>query len=142
MLMAIYGIIGELSNPGAILPGVVVASRLSSRSTWRRSAGEHRRVGVDRPGILFIVDIYATTHGADGGWHNILLGALMLFNKAEVGFQLLAYIIPGVAVTAAFFIFVGRDCGRNCCQCAWAGNDAGKTVEAISRIDERAERCL
>ena len=29
MLMVIYGIIGELSNPGAILPGVVGANLLA-----------------------------------------------------------------------------------------------------------------
>jgi membrane-bound serine protease (ClpP class) len=59
--------------------------------------------------ILFIVDVYAPTHGVltFGGIAAFFLGALMLFNRSDPGFRLsLAYIIPGTVVTAAFFIFV------------------------------------
>jgi membrane-bound serine protease (ClpP class) len=58
---------------------------------------------------LFLIDVYAPTHGVltAGGIISFFLGALMLFNHAEPGFRLsLAYIIPGVVITAAFFIFV------------------------------------
>ena len=62
----------------------------------------------------------------------------MLFNKAETGFRLsLAYIIPGVVVTAAFFIFIVGAGLRAQWLPVRAGLDTmlGKTVNAISRID-------
>jgi membrane-bound serine protease (ClpP class) len=59
--------------------------------------------------MLFVVDVFAPTHGVltAGGIISFALGALMLFNTGVPGFKLsLSYIIPGVLVTAAFFIFV------------------------------------
>ena len=59
--------------------------------------------------ILFIMDIYAPTHGVltFGGIIAFFLGALMLFNRADPAFRLsLGYIIPATLVTAAFFVFV------------------------------------
>ncbi len=51
MLVAIYGIIGELSNPGAILPGAVGAIALDPGALHvRHPAREHRRVRFHRPG--------------------------------------------------------------------------------------------
>ena len=62
---------------------------------------------------LFIVDVFAPTHGVltAGGIVSFFLGALMLFNRSDAAFKLsLAYIIPATVLTAAFFIFVvGRD---------------------------------
>ena len=58
---------------------------------------------------MFIVDVYAPTHGVltVGGIVSFFLGALMLFNRAEPRFRLsLRYIIPATLVTAVFFIFV------------------------------------
>ena len=59
--------------------------------------------------ILFVVDIYAPSHGVltFGGIAAFFLGALMLFNRNEPGYTLsLAYIIPATLVTALFFIFI------------------------------------
>ena len=59
--------------------------------------------------MLFIFDVYATTHGVltVGGIIAFLIGSLMLFNRADPLFRLsLNYIIPATLVTAAFFIFV------------------------------------
>lgn len=111
MLVAIYGILGELSNPGAILPGV--AGAIALILVLFMSA----ILPVNIAGFafivlaigLFIVDILAPTHGVltTGGIISFALGALLLFNTGVPGFKLsLAYIIPGVLVTAAFFIFV------------------------------------
>jgi membrane-bound serine protease (ClpP class) len=58
---------------------------------------------------LFIADVFAPTHGVltAGGIASFFLGALMLFNKAEPGFRLsLTFIVPGVVLTTAFFVFV------------------------------------
>jgi len=111
MLVVIYGIIGELSNPGAILPGV--AGAIALVLVLYMSA----ILPVNVAGLalillavaLFIADIYAPTHGVltVGGIVSFFLGALMLFNHAEPGFRLsLSLIIPGTVITALFFIFI------------------------------------
>jgi membrane-bound serine protease (ClpP class) len=111
MLLAIYGLIGEVSNPGAILPGVVGAISLilvlymSAILPVNIAGFAFIALAV----ALFIIDVYSPSHGVltAGGIVSFFLGALMLFNHAEPGFRLsLGYIIPGVAVTALFFLFV------------------------------------
>ena len=59
--------------------------------------------------VLFIIDVFAPSHGilTGGGIVAFFLGALMLFDRADPAFRLsLGYIIPGVLLTAAFFMFV------------------------------------
>jgi len=111
MLVAIYGLIGELSNPGAILPGVVgtialiVALYLSSILPVNGAGLALIGLAI----VLFIIDIFAPSHGilTGGGIAAFALGALMLFNRADPAFHLgLRFIVPGVLVTAAFFLFV------------------------------------
>ena len=107
MLMVIYGIIGELSSPGAICghcrgdcidPGALHVGH---------PAGQRHRTGVDRAGDCVVHhDVFATTHGVltAGGILSFFLGALMLFSNAGPGFGLsLGWIIPGTVVTAAVF---------------------------------------
>lgn len=142
MLMAIYGIIGELSNPGAILPGVVggIALILALYMAAILPVNVAGLALIALAILLFIADIYAASHGVltAGGVIAFLIGAVMLFNKAEPGFRLaLSYIIPGVVVTALFFIFV---VGAGLRAQLWpvrAGREAmiGETGRAISRID-------
>ena len=65
MLVAIYGIIGELSNPGAILPGVVGAIALIL-VLYMATVLPINVAGLALIGlavVLFIVDIFAPTHG-------------------------------------------------------------------------------
>ncbi len=147
MLIAVYGILGELSNPGAVLPGVVGAIALvlvlyMSAILPVNLAG---LVFIALAIALFIIDIFAPTHGVltAGGIVSFLLGALMLFNKAEPGFQLsLAYIIPGVVVTAAFFLFVVGAGLRAQRLPVRAGKETmiGRSANAVSRIDEKSGR--
>jgi len=111
MLIAIYGIIGELSNPGAIFPGVVGAIALVL-VLYMSAILPINIAGLALIGLaiaLFIADVFAPTHGVltAGGIASFFLGALMLFNKAEPGFRLsLTFIVPGVVLTTAFFVFV------------------------------------
>jgi membrane-bound serine protease (ClpP class) len=90
--------------------------------------------------ILFIVDIFASTHGVltFGGIVSFFLGALMLFNRAEPAFRLsLAWIIPATAVTALFFVFVVGAGLRAQFLPVRAGRETllGKTTPAVARID-------
>src|SRR5207344_3458464 len=65
MLLAMYGLIGELSNPGAVLPGVVGAIALVL-VLYMSAILPINFAGLALIGlamILFIIDIFAPTHG-------------------------------------------------------------------------------
>jgi membrane-bound serine protease (ClpP class) len=136
-----YGIIGELNNPGAILPGVAGAIALIL-VLYMTTILPVNIAGLALIGLaagLFIADIYAPTHGVltVGGITSFFLGALMLFNRAEPGFRLsLAYIIPATVVTALFFIFVVGAGLRAQLLPVRAGRETmlGKTVAAVAAI--------
>jgi membrane-bound serine protease (ClpP class) len=144
MLIAIYGIIGELSNPGAILPGVVGALALILLLYMSAT------LPVNIAGLalillavaLFIIDIFAPTHGVltGGGIIAFFLGAMMLFNGTGPGYHLsMAWIIPATVVTAAFFIFVVGAGLRAQFKPVRVGKETmlGKTVNAMTQIDSR-----
>jgi membrane-bound serine protease (ClpP class) len=141
MLVVIYGIIGELSSPGAILPGVAGAIALIlvlyMSAILPVSFAGLALIGLAL--VLFIVDIFAPTHGVltFGGIIAFFIGALMLFNR-EPAFELsLVYIIPATLLTAAFFIFIVGAGVRAQFLPVRAGKETmvGKTVAATARID-------
>ena len=142
MLMVIYGIIGELSSPGAILPGIVgaIALILVLYMSAILPVNVTVLVLIGLAIVLFITDVFATTHGVltAGGILSFFLGALMLFSNAGPGFGLsLFWIIPATVVTALFFIFVvGKGIGAQF-KPIRAGKETmlGQTVNALSRID-------
>src|SRR3989442_7951822 len=142
MLIVIYGLIGELSNPGAILPGVVGAIALILMLYMSAI------LPVNTAGLaliclavaLVIVDVFAPTHRnlTGGGIISFFLGALMLFDRNDASFKLsLAYIVPATVLTAAFFIFIVGAGLRAQFRPAQSGTKTmlGTTVGAISRID-------
>lgn len=141
-LAAIYGILGELSNPGAILPGVVGGISLIL-VLYMSAVLPVNIAGLALIGLamlLFIVDIFAPTHGilTFGGIVAFFLGALMLFHDAEPAFRLsLKYIIPATLLTAAFFIFVVGFGVRAQLLPVRSGAETmlGKVVPALSAID-------
>jgi membrane-bound serine protease (ClpP class) len=142
MLVAIYGIIGELSSPGAILPGVVGAIALIlllyMATVLPVNAAGLALVGLSV--LLFVIDVYAPTHGVltFGGIISFFLGALMLFDKAGPAFHLgLAYIIPATLLTAGFFVFVVGTGLRAQFLPVRVGKEAmlGKNTAAVARID-------
>lgn len=111
MLIAIYGIIGELSNPGTILPGVCGAIALIL-ALYMGAILPVNIAGLALMGLavlLFIADAIATTHGVltVGGIIAFFLGGMMLFDGSVPEFRLsLSLLIPATAVTAAFFTFI------------------------------------
>jgi membrane-bound serine protease (ClpP class) len=142
MLMVIYGIIGELSTPGAILPGVAGAIALVL-VLYMSAILPVNVAGIALillATVLFIVDIYAPTHGVltAGGIVSFFLGALMLFDRAEPGFRLsLSLIVPATVVTALFFTFIVGAGLRAQFLPVRAGRETmlGKVVPALSPID-------
>lgn len=147
MLIAIYGIIGELSNPGAILPGVVGAIALILVLYMAAI------LPINLAGLaliilalaLFITDVYAATHGVltVGGIVAFFLGALMLFERGNPVYQLsLAVIIPATIVTALFFLAVVGAGLKAQLLPVRAGRDLmlGQVVPAAARIDAAGGR--
>ncbi|HKW29143.1 MAG TPA: nodulation protein NfeD [Verrucomicrobiae bacterium] len=142
MLIAIYGIIAEMSHPGAIFPGVAGALALilllyMSATLPLNIAGLALIVLAI---ALFIIDIFAPTHGVltGGGIIAFFLGALMLFNHEPAGYRLpMTWVISTTLVTAAFFVlFVSKGIRAQFLP-KRAGMETmiGKTVNALSRID-------
>jgi membrane-bound serine protease (ClpP class) len=142
MLIAIYGIIGELSNPGAILPGVVGAIALIL-ALYMAAILPVSLAGMTLIVLaigLFIADIYAPTHGVltVGGIVSFFLGALMLFDRADPAFRLsLSIIIPATVVTALFFIAIVGAGLRAQFLPVRAGRETmlSKVTPALARID-------
>src|SRR5437868_4089509 len=142
MLIAIYGIIGELTTPGAILPGVVgaIALVLALYLAAILPVNVTGLVLIALALMLFIFVVYAPTHGVltVGGVISFLIGSLMLFNRADPLFRLsLNYIIPSTLITAAFFFFVIGKGLRAQRLPVRAGSETmlGKTVTALTPID-------
>ena len=147
MLIAMYGIIGEMTTPGAILPGVVgaIALVLALYMAAILPVNVTGLVLIAFAVMLFIFDVYAPTHGVltVGGIISFLIGSLMLFNRADPLFRLsLSYIIPATLVTAAFFVFViGKGLRAQLLPIkAGAETLIGKTVTALTAIDSHGGR--
>ena len=111
MLIGIYGMIFELSNPGAIVPGILgficlVLALYSFQSLPLNYAGVLLILfGI----VMLILEVKIVSHGAltIGGIAALLFGSLMLVRSPSPLFRIsLAVIIPGVATTAAFFLFI------------------------------------
>jgi membrane-bound serine protease (ClpP class) len=144
MLVAMYGIIGELSTPGAILPGVVGAIALVL-ALYMAAILPVNVTGLVLIGLafaLFAFDVFAPTHGVltAGGIAAFLLGSLMLFNRGDPLFHLsLTYIIPATLVTACFFAFVLGKGLRAQRLPVRAGRETmlGMTVDALTPIDSQ-----
>ena len=147
MLIAIYGIIGEMTTPGAILPGVVGAIALVL-ALYMAAILPVNATGLVLIGLallLFIFDVYAPTHGVltAGGIISFLIGSLMLFNRTDPLFRLsLGYIIPATLVTAAFFVFVIGKGLRAQRLPVRAGTETmlGKTVATVTPINSHGGR--
>jgi membrane-bound serine protease (ClpP class) len=142
MLVVVYGIIGELSNPGAILPGVVGVIALFI-VLYMAAVLTVNVVGLALIAVaigLFVIDVFAATHGVltAGGIVAFFLGSLMLFDRLEPFYRLsLAVIVPATVLTAAFFVFV---VGAGLRAQLWrvkvgAETMVGRTVKAMTPID-------
>jgi membrane-bound serine protease (ClpP class) len=142
MLIAIYGIIGELSNPGAILPGVVgaIALLLALYMAAILPINVTGLILIALAVVLFVFDVFAPTHGVltVGGIVAFLIGSLMLFDRNNPFFRLsLAYIIPATILTALFFVFIIGKGLRAQLLPTRTGKESllGQTIAASSAID-------
>lgn len=110
LMLGIYGIFFELSNPGAILPGVVggIFLILAFYALQMLPINFAGLALILFAIILFIAEIKVVSHGllAVGGIISLFLGSLMLIESPADYMRIsLSVIIPAVIVSAAFFIF-------------------------------------
>jgi membrane-bound serine protease (ClpP class) len=110
LMLGFYGLFFELSNPGAIFPGVaggicLILGLFALQSLSINYAGLLLLVfGV----ILFLLETQITSHGllAVGGTISLLAGSLFLIDAPQPYLRVsLKVIVPVVGVTAAFFLF-------------------------------------
>jgi membrane-bound serine protease (ClpP class) len=111
MMLGMLGLFFELSNPGAILPGVIggislILAFFAFQSLPINYAGLLLILfGI----VLLVAEIKIVSHGvlAIGGIVSMALGSLMLFDAPEVGFRVSWWVItPMVGATAGLFLFV------------------------------------
>ncbi|OLC12019.1 MAG: hypothetical protein AUH29_18060 [Candidatus Rokubacteria bacterium 13_1_40CM_69_27] len=111
MMLGMIGLLAELYNPGAILPGVIggislILAFFAFQSLPINYAGLLLILfGI----VLLVAEIKIVSHGvlAIGGTISMALGSLMLFDAPEVGFRISWWVlIPTVGSTAGLFLFV------------------------------------
>jgi len=114
MMLGFYGLFFELSNPGAIFPGVVgaVCLILAFFALQVLPVNYAGLLLILVAIVLFILEVKITSFGllTIGGIVAMLLGSLMLIEQPPDNFApvisiSLTLIITVVALTAAFFIF-------------------------------------
>jgi len=113
MMLGFFGIMFELFNPGAILPGIVgvislVLAFYSMQTLPINYAGLALIVFAI---VLFLLEIKIMSHGmlATGGIVSLLLGSMMLVRPSspiELASISYSIIIASAAVTALFFLVV------------------------------------
>jgi membrane-bound serine protease (ClpP class) len=116
MMIGIYGLIFELSNPGSILPGIigVICLVLAFYSFHTLPVNYAGFALILFAVILFIAEIKIVSHGllAAGGIVSFIIGSVMLINTDISGDFMdisLSIIITAAILTALFFLFaVGK----------------------------------
>ncbi len=110
MMIGLVGLYFELSNPGAIFPGVIGGICLIlAFFAFRTLPVNYAGVLLILLGIfLFIAEIKITSYGllSVGGVISLALGSIMLFESPLPYLRAsLAVIVPTVLVAAGFFLF-------------------------------------
>ena len=113
LLLGMYGVMFELYNPGAILPGVVgvIALILAFYSMHTLPVNYAGLALIIFSIILFLLEIKIVSHGllAIGGVISLLLGSMMLIRSdSSLEFVKISrwVIISATVITALFFLFV------------------------------------
>src|SRR5256712_286494 len=110
MMLGMLGLFFELSNPGAVLPGVIggislILAFFAFQSLPINYAGLLLILfGI----VLLVAEIKIVSHGilAIGGIVSMALGSLMLFAAPEIGLRVSWWaVVPMVGATAGLFLF-------------------------------------
>ncbi|MFQ5829242.1 MAG: nodulation protein NfeD [Candidatus Methylomirabilia bacterium] len=110
MMLGMLGLFFELSNPGAIVPGVIGGiSLILAFFAFQSLPFNYAGILLILFGIiLLLAEIKVTSHGVltIGGTISMILGSMMLFDAPEIGLSISWWIIvPTVATTTGIFAF-------------------------------------
>jgi len=113
MLLGFYGLFFELTNPGAIFPGVaggifLILAFYSFQTLPVNYAGLALIIFAI---VLFVLEVKIVSHGllTVGGIISMVFGSLMLFESPEPFYRIsLSIIVPAVLITALFFTVTFR----------------------------------
>jgi len=151
MMIGIYGLIFELSNPGSILPGIVgvICLVLAFYSFHTLPVNYAGFTLILFAVILFIAEIKIVSHGllGAGGIVSFIIGSVMLINTDISGDFLnisLSVIITVTILTALFFLFaVGKGIAAQRRKPA-TGSEAliGESGVALSNIGHSAGQIM
>jgi membrane-bound serine protease (ClpP class) len=141
-MIAIYGIIGEVTNPGAIVPGVagVIALVLVLYASAAMPINIAGFALIGLAIVLFAAEAFTPTFGLliAGGSVSFFLGALMLFQDLPESMELSwAWLVPATILTALFFVWIVTEGIRAQFTDIKTGKHSmiGKRAEVVDRID-------
>jgi len=109
MIIGMWGIFFELSNPGSIVPGVIggISLLLAFVAFQTLPINYAGLLLIVLALVLFIAEVKITSYGllTVGGIISMILGSIMLFESPAEGLHASwKVIIPSVLATAAFFV--------------------------------------
>lgn len=146
-MIAIYGIIGEVTNPGAIVPGVagVIALILVLYASAAMPINLAGFALIGLAIVLFIAEAFTPTFGLliAGGAVSFFLGALMLFQDLPQSMELSwAWLIPATILTTLFFVWIVTEGLRAQFSTHKTGKESmiGKRAEVIEKINSQSGR--
>lgn len=110
-MIAIYGIIGEVTNPGAIVPGVagVIALILVLFASAAMPINVAGFALIGLAVVLFVAEAFTPAFGVliAGGSISFFIGALMLFQELPESMELSwAWLVPATVITTLFFVWI------------------------------------
>ena len=146
-MIAIYGIIGEVTNPGAIVPGtagvIALILLLYASAAMPINIAGFALIGLAI--ILFVAEAFTPTFGIliAGGAVSFFLGALMLFQDLPESMELSwAWLVPATILTTLFFVWIVTEGLRVQFSANRTGLETliGKRAEVVDSINQRDGR--
>lgn len=141
-MIAIYGIIGEVTNPGAIVPGVagVIALILVLYASAAMPINIAGFALIGLAIVLFVAEAFTPAFGIliAGGSVAFFLGALMLFQDLPESMELSwAWLVPATIITTLFFLWIVTEGVRIHFTQTVTGKESmiGKQAEVVDPIE-------
>ncbi len=146
-MVAIYGIVGEVTNPGAIVPGVagVIALVLVLYASASMPINVAGFALLALAIVLFVAEAFTPAFGLliTGGAVAFFLGALMLFQDLPEAMQVSwAWLVPATVLTTLFFLWIVTAGLKAQFAGTRTGMESmiGKRAEVVDPVDGRGGR--
>lgn len=142
MLLAIYGLLGELQNPGATFPGVIGIIALLL-ALYAASVLPVNVLGIALILLafaMFVAELFTSSHGilTAGALVSFTIGSIILFQSDSPVFRVSLWLIGAMTVlTGALFVFVAYSGIRAQFRRKVSGQERliGMTGRARTRLD-------